>query len=194
MNTNSLEYKALVHINYMLKSEYLKNNHQWDDSPFAWIKHRPSRSVGAIGEKMVSMWLTMHDFNVTRTGDSEADRLVEGIRTEIKFSTLWENGSYRFQQIRDQSYDILILLGISPHNAHCWVLEKRQVIDLWKTKHVIGGQHTGQFGTETAWIGVAPEVESFLTPYGGSLEIAIERLAQLTGFQPKPLAEALDEM
>lgn len=194
MSTTNREYKALVNISSMLKTEYLKNTHEWDDSPFAWIKHRPSRSIGAIGEKMVSMWLTMHDFNVSRSGDSEADRLVEGIRTEIKFSTLWENGDYCFQQIRDQNYNILVLLGISPHSAHCWVLEKRDVIELWKKRHVIGGQHTGQLGTETAWIHVRPDVESFLTPFGGALEVAIERMAELTGFQPKPLPDALDEV
>lgn len=44
----------------------------------------------ATGETMVSMWLTMHDFNVQRAGDAEADRLIEGLRAEIKFSTLWE--------------------------------------------------------------------------------------------------------
>lgn len=190
---NGVEYRALVTISDVLRKKYLKNSRAWDNSPFAWIKHRPSRSIGAIGEKIVSMWLAMHDFNVSRSNDTEADRLVEGIRTEIKFSTLWENGNYCFQQIRDQKYDLLLLLGISPHDAHCWVLKKRDIIDLWKIKHVISGQHTGQQSTETAWIQVPPNTKSFLSPYGGTLEIAIERLAALTGFRPTPLSESLDE-
>lgn len=75
------------------------------------------------------------------------------------------------------------------------MLEKHDVIDLWKTRHVIGGQHIGQQGTETAWMQhVRPDRESFLTPFGGKPETAIERLAALTGFQPKPLPEVPDEM
>lgn len=175
------EYEELLDISNGLKEEYLKDNHLWDDSPFAWIKNRPSRSIGTIGERMVSKWLDMHGFKVERSPDTEADRLVEGIRTEIKFSTLWENGEYRFQQIRDQNYDILILLGISPFRAHCWVMKKQDVIDLWKVKHVISGQHTGQDGTETAWIRVPSHGETFLSPYGGELRTALERLAALIG-------------
>lgn len=194
MNDINIEYEELVNISNMLKKEYLDDNHAWDDSPFAWIRHRPSRSIGAIGEKMISMWLAMHDFNVARSHDTEADRLVEGIRTEIKFSTLWENGEYCFQQIRDQNYDILILLGISPFSAHCWVMKKRDIIDLWKVKHVISGQHTGQDGTETAWIRVPSHGETFLSPYGGELRTALERLAVLTGFKPEPLSESIDRI
>lgn len=38
------------------------------------------------------LWLAMYEFNVPRAGEAEADRLMEGLRAEIKFSTSWENG------------------------------------------------------------------------------------------------------
>lgn len=84
MNTiDVVEYNNLVAISQSLQKEYQDENKQWSGSPFEWIKYRPSRSIGAIGEKIVTSWLAMHDFNVARSPDSEADRVVENMRVEI---------------------------------------------------------------------------------------------------------------
>ena len=58
-------------------------------------------------------------FDVAKSPDSQADRIIAGARAEIKTSTLWKNGVYMFQQLRDQNYAFVICLGISPLNAHC---------------------------------------------------------------------------
>ena len=120
------DVQALAAISAALKADYVREGalDPWDGSPFAWIKTRPSRQVGKIGEQLVAGWCAAKGFDVTATGDSEADRVIGGCRMEIKFSTLWESGSYTFQQIREQRYEHLICLGISPFNAHCWVLSK----------------------------------------------------------------------
>ncbi len=61
---------------------------------------------------------------VERSRDSEADRVIAGVRVEIKFSTLWrDRGGYTFQQLRDQNYEVAVFLGISPFDAHCWVVQ-----------------------------------------------------------------------
>ena len=60
----------------------------WEGSPFKWILSIPSRSKGAVGEALVDGWCAAKGFDVVRTGDSEADREIEGHRVEIKFSTL----------------------------------------------------------------------------------------------------------
>lgn len=86
----------------------------WEGSPFAWIKGRPSRQVGAIGEKLVAGWCAAKGFDVTAALNSDADRVIHGHRVEVKFSTLWASGGYKFQQIRDQNYDYLFCLGLSP--------------------------------------------------------------------------------
>lgn len=84
---------------------------EWVNSPFAWIRSMPSRTVGAIGEKLVSAWCLELGLDVVRAPDGEADRLISGNRVEIKFSTRWQNGEYRFQQIRNQNYEFLFALG-----------------------------------------------------------------------------------
>jgi hypothetical protein len=149
----------------------------WEGSPFAWIKGRPSRQVGAIGEKLVSGWCAAKGFDVTAAPNSDADRVVHGHLVEVKFSTLWANGGYKFQQIRDQDYERLFCLGVSPSDAHAWLVPKPVLYD-----HVIGhtGQHTGAAGTETAWLGFpADNPPAWLEPYGGTLAKVAEVLAGL---------------
>lgn len=189
MSNNSKEFKELAHISETLRQEYLQENVMWIGSPFEWITHMPSRSRGAIGEKIVSMWLASYDFNISRSPDSEADRIIEGKRVEIKFSTLWKNGSYTFQQLRDQNYNFAIMLGLSPDDAHCWVLTKEDIIKLWKHDHIIEGQHTGREGGDIAWIHINPNDYEFFKKYGGNLNKALNIISRLTNFYPKSLTE-----
>lgn len=198
MNTTK-EYQELVGISLAMQKEYAEENQQWHGSPFEWIKYRPSRSIGAIGEKIVSAWLSMHDFNVARSPDSEADRLVEGVRIEIKFSTLWKNGTYLFEQIRDQNYELAIFLGISPNDAHCWVVPKQTLVRLWKEEHKIAPQHGGRQGTDTAWARLSPTQEMtsedmVLKEYGNKLSKALAAIAKYTGYSPNSFSSVFDSL
>ena len=97
---------------------------------------------------------------------------------EIKFSTLWKKGIYRFQQIRDQNYEYAVCLGISPQEAHCWVISKVLLLD-----HVIGHtpQHRGGLGTDTFWFSVDPNnPPDWLVDCGGSLDEAFRVLRSLS--------------
>ena len=147
----------------------------WAGSPFAWIKRRPSRQVGAIGEKLVAGWCATKEFDVVRSPNSDADRIIEGHRVEIKFSTLWASGGYKFQQVRDQDYDYLFCIGVAPFESHAWIIPKSVLY-----KYVIGvtGQHTGAGGSDTAWIGFqASDPPDWIRPYGGTLSAARDVLA-----------------
>ncbi len=150
-----------------LRSDYIDEGDEWAGSPFAWIKTRPSRQVGKIGEQLIAGWCAAKGLDVTSSGSSHFDRVIHGFRAEIKFSTLWGAGVYRFQQIRDQDYDLVICLGVSPFNAHSWVMPKCVL-----RQHVIGqmGQHGGRAARDTDWISVDPTAPpSWITPWGGSL-------------------------
>lgn len=170
-----------------LESEYAADDDAWRGSPFHWIKARPSRQVGTIGEKLVAGWLATRGFDVVRSPDSEADRLVNGHRVEIKLSTLWKNGGYKFQQLRDQRYELAICLGLSPFDAHCWVLPKRELVKRWEASiaegRVVGGlrsQHGGGSGRDTAWLAFDPAAPpAWIRAYGGSLADAAATLKKL---------------
>lgn len=170
------DVQILATIASTLKGDYVREgaDDPWAGSPFAWIRTRPSRQVGKIGEQLVAGWCAAKGLDVTASGDSEADRVIAGRRVEIKLSTLWKSGVYKFQQVRDQDYEFAICLGISPFDAHCWVISK----DVLR-QHVIGHtpQHTGEGGTETFWLSVDPgNPPPWLRPCGGRLAIAYQIL------------------
>lgn len=161
------EVAVLAGIAGMLQGDYLRPEveRQWAGSPFAWIRTQPSRRVGKIGEQLVSGWCAAKGFDVQATGDPQADRIISGQRVEIKFSTLWENGSYTFQQVRNQNYAQVVCLGVSPLAAHCWAIPKDVV------RANIAPQHGGRQGTDTLWFSVDPnEPHSWLRPFGGTLQ------------------------
>ncbi|MCY4145549.1 MAG: hypothetical protein OXE95_11640 [Chloroflexi bacterium] len=164
------------------------NFEQWADSPFGWLKLGiPPARKGKISEEIVARYFAEKGFDVVKSPDREADRIIENVRVEIKFSTLWENGISKFQQLRDQNYNIAICLGISPFDAHCWVLPKETIMCNWGNVPGLGGQHGGSDATDTAWLEVCPtRVHDWLSPYGGTLSQAIEVFASLITKSPKP--------
>lgn len=177
------EVNALAGIAAKLAPTYVDpEKDPWAGSPFAWIRTRPSRQVGKIGEQLVADWAAAKGLKVARTGDAEADRIINGRRVEIKFSTLWAGGGYKFQQIRDQRYDILLCLGLSPFTASCWVIPKADIQDALHGKsHLDGltGQHTGAAAADTRWLSFhAERPPDWLRKYGGRLADAYKLLAE----------------
>jgi len=162
-----------VQVTDAVSKEYAGNLEGWSGSPFAWILTLPSRSRGAAGEKIVDTWLTHNGFNVKRARHSGCDRIVDGINFEIKFSTLWQSGGYKFQQLRDQDYESVFCLGISPTRVHAWLIPKSVA---WE--HSIP-QHGGNVGTDTKWLGFqADNPPPWMSEYGGSLSHVLEVLKE----------------
>jgi hypothetical protein len=179
MNITDPEVQMLASIASVLRDDYIREGaaDPWAGSPFAWIRTLPSRQVGKIGEQLVSGWSAAKGLDVTASPDSEADRIIAGHRVEIKFSTLWASGVYKFQQLRDQNYEYAICLGISPFDAHCWIIPKA-LLHL----HVIGHtpQHTGRGGTDTFWLSFpAIKPPLWLQPTGGTLSAAFSELQRV---------------
>ena len=165
----------------LMAAEVGADDARWAQSPFNWIRSRPSRSKGKIGELLVSEYLTEQGFYVTRSPDSEADRVVEGHRVEIKFSTEWQSGAFTFQQIRDQDYDILICLGVSPFSASMWAISKRELMHQRRRGAVgLSSQHGGAQATETAWLSFdADSPPPWLSSHGGTLREGADALHAL---------------
>lgn len=175
---NDPEVQLLATLSATLEADYVSDPEDpWVGSPFAWILKQPSRTKGAIAEKLVAGWCATKGFDVVRSRHSDADRIVEGHRLEIKFSTMWKNGIYKFQQIREQDYDHCFCLGVSPFDARAWLLPKSVL-----REHVIGhmGQHTGASGGDTAWLSFACDKPlPWMEPYGGRLSEVAGLIASL---------------
>lgn len=174
----SPEFELLAVAARFIKPEFDKTSSIWDGSPFEWVKTMSSASKGKLGKRLVFQWCAIKGLSTSNSPDSQADMLINGHRVEIKFSTLWEANIYKFQQIRDQNYEYAVCLGISPNDAHCWVISKKML-----KKYVIGhmGQHTGSAGQETAWFSVNPKFPpDWLSPCGGTLAQAYIVLKSLS--------------
>lgn len=151
----------------------------WKSSPFEWILSIPSRSKGAYGEKLVQELFRLNGFDVKRPkSGSDHDRVINGHRIEIKMSTLWaKNGQYKFQQIRDQEYDYLLCLGLSPTEAHCWLIPKSEV---HRERDGVSSQHGGKAGRDTLWLNFpATKPPEWMASFGGSLDSAIKLMKDL---------------
>lgn len=56
-----------------LQADYVgeKETRMWRGSPFYWVKGRPSRQIGTIGEALVAGWAAAKGFDVQRPLSSE---------------------------------------------------------------------------------------------------------------------------
>jgi hypothetical protein len=171
---NDTELESLFSIAKSLKSSYVL-----EASVDPWIKTRPSRQVGKIGEQIVAEWCKQKGFVVSKSGDSDADLVLNGHRIEIKFSTLWESDVYTFQQLRNQNYEYAFLLGISPSAAHGWFVSKSVL-----QQHVLGHtpQHAGKAGSDTFWTTFpATTHPNWLIPFGGTMSQVYQVMQQEIG-------------
>ncbi|RPE76006.1 MULTISPECIES: hypothetical protein [unclassified Frondihabitans] len=136
----------------------------------------PPVKRGAVGRRLVERWARQSGFEATvwTSEDRQIYLLINGFRVQVKLSTLWQSGFYRFQQIRDREYDFCLLLGLSPTTVHAWLVPK-DALDV----HVIGhlGQHTGSQAKETAWLTVYPsDPPQWLTWFGDDLDNVAQML------------------
>jgi len=176
---NDPDVQILAGLSTAIAPDYAPEaDNPWLGSPFQWILSVPSRTKGAIGENLIAGWCAAKGFDVIRPRNSEADRIINGHRIEIKFSTLWKKGNFKFQQIRDQDYDYVFCIGLSPFDVQAWLLPKSVLHE-----YVIGhmGQHTGVSGSDTAWLGFkAPRPYTWMAPYGDRLA-DVARLLESNG-------------
>ncbi len=107
-NTNP-DFNLLASAANYIKKDFEKNRSEWQGSPFEWILELPTGSKGSLGKRLVKQWCALKELAVDRSPDSDADMLINGHRVEIKFSTLWEAGIYKFQKIRDQNYEYCLI-------------------------------------------------------------------------------------
>ena len=172
------EYQKLVEISEEFQTCYSTSNRDWEGSPFEWIKGGvTSPQKGKVGKHMVKKFLQWQDFSVTPSlVGTDSDMTVNGSQVEVKFSTLWKSDIYKFQQIRDQKYDIIFCLGLSPEGAHAWVIKKSDIV--WND---LRNQHGGRRGSDTWWISFSPPRSpySWMHPQNGDLSKVCHQLRRM---------------
>lgn len=170
---SNAEFVMLAAMANYLQKDLEDDTGTWNNSPFEWILRLPPRSKGKLGGDLVGAWLLSKGTPFKKSGDSSEMLVINGVRFSVKFSTLWANGSYRFQQIRGSGYDYVICLGISPFNAHCWIMDRKYAISKAKPQH--RGSRTADY-----WIAVNPaQPPEWSDGHGGTLEQAYLELRRV---------------
>lgn len=164
----STEFQMLAATASYLQNYLEEQSDLWKNSPFEWVLQLPARKKGKLGRQLLASWLAAKDISGETSGDASETLIIKNNRFAIKFSTIWANGVYKFQQIRPDGYDYVICLGISPFEAHCWVLEREYAIKNAQK------QHKTAEGAEY-WITIDPKKpKDWILSYGGSLDDAFK--------------------
>jgi hypothetical protein len=132
---------ATVHSNYATSP-----TNPWAGSPFEWIHDAQSGRKGAVGKRLVRAWAEGEGLHVAGKSGRGHDFRASGNRVAVKLSLLWSDGRFVFQQIKDQSYDVVALLALEPQRARLWLVPKSV---LWQRAE---WQHTGREGQDTKWL------------------------------------------
>ena len=85
----------------------------WKNSPFEWILKLPPSRKGKLGGDLIASWLASKGLHIDTTKDSTKTIVINGHKISLKFSTLWANGIYKFQQIRSSGYEFVICFGMA---------------------------------------------------------------------------------
>ena len=136
-----------------------------------FVRSLSSSSFGAHGRRELLSFLFKHGFKL---GEKERGvpyhAMINGKEIVIKISTIWKGGkSYVFQQIKEDGWDYLLCLGISPEYDHLWIMSSEGI-------DKIPGQHTGAGAKETKWIHISPEEMKPDYLEGGTLEEGLEAI------------------
>jgi site-specific DNA-methyltransferase (adenine-specific) len=169
----SPDFQMLVATANYLQIDLEMQSEMWKDSPLEWVLQLSSAKKGKLAKHLIASWCASKGLSTDRPKDRKASLIISDHPVAIKFSTLWNDGNYKFQQIRNSGYELVICLGISPREAHCWVFNREYAI-----KHATP-QHKGTKGSEY-WIAIDPgNPPEWVEDYGGTLDQAYKVLNRL---------------
>ncbi|HMD90205.1 MAG TPA: site-specific DNA-methyltransferase [Anaerolineaceae bacterium] len=133
--TANPEFVMLASLAMYIRNDLEEQSEIWEGSPFSWVTQLPAASKGKLGRNLIASWCAAKGLTIDYPKDIKASLIINGFRIATKFSTLWSEGSYKFQQIRNEGYEYLICLGISPSEAHCWVFNREYIVEKAKPQH-----------------------------------------------------------
>jgi len=103
-------------------------------SVFQPLKQLSSKKKGKYFEKIFEEYCVSKGKKVEKPKNSDHDRIVDGLKVEIKGSFMWDKGThFRWQQIRPaQDYDVMVFVAVY-HSSICFFYADKDTIK----KHVM---------------------------------------------------------
>ncbi len=148
-----------------VEQEYqAKGTGEWRESPYRWLRHVNPQTKASAATEVLVRWLASTGI-VARRGVGHATSIVIDKEVlAVKVSLCWDvHRVYAFQQIRQGTYDRLLLYGIAPTGASIWLPPQSEA---W--------QHSRRQHAEESRMIQFPAIDppEWLLPYGGSLDRA----------------------
>lgn len=130
-----------------------KLDERYVNSPFKHLKNIPAKQKGSRFEKIVSNVLTKVGHTIQKAENSDHDRIINGVKTEIKGATLVKKKNlFSFLQIRpEQDYQIMIFAMFYPNELVLMEMEKEQIKKNVQCK-TFKKQHGGKRGGDETYL------------------------------------------
>jgi hypothetical protein len=155
-----MTWQIIQKANIALKSTSSKPD-PWLGSVFEWIKRLPPAARGKAGAALVAEMLRAFGYSVGH-GTLAQSFVVKTHVIKVKLSMAWNTSadSLTFQQIEDDPYTHLAMLGLQPADAWFWICPKSVVLH----------HSTPQHKKPSRWIHFAIGLEpTWLAAHGGGI-------------------------
>ena len=130
-----------------------KLDERYVNSPFKHLKNIPAKQKGSRFEKIVSNVMTKLGYTIQKPENSDHDLIINGVKVEIKGSTLAKNKNhFSFLQIRpDQDYHLMMFAMFYPNELVLMEMEKEQIKKNVQSK-TFKKQHGGKKGGDETYL------------------------------------------
>lgn len=125
---------------------------RYDNSPFKHIKAMGPKQKGKYYELFTENVLSQMGYGVTKPSNTDHDRIIDGVKTEIKGGTLNKGTEvFCFLQIRpDQDYEELVFTMCYPQKLVIMKMTKAQILAHIES-NVFKKQHGGNKGNSRTY-------------------------------------------
>jgi hypothetical protein len=157
-----------------VRAQFVPAVDPWAGSPYRWLKDLPTATRSKAAVTLLAAWLSRAGIPVVRRSGPGGHQLVSGVdRVEVKLSTAWATGEYRFQGVHDGPVERFALLGVSPDQVHLWLVPRAAAVD--------------RLEGSAGWISVcAAAPPGWLSRFGGDPAHALRLLSTPAGYSSVP--------
>ena len=129
----------------------INNKDPYSGSSLRSFKNLSSKRKGKFFEALCQEYYESLERKVTKPENSQHDRIIDGLKKEIKGSFLWGEGThFRWQQIRvDDDYDQVIFMAAYPDRIELYEADKQTIKDMLSVQDADGNWPYNQHGGKT---------------------------------------------